>query len=40
LCPKFDPTTFNDGETVNDYVLLLSGMAAHLAMLARGGEGR
>jgi hypothetical protein len=31
---KFDLATFNDGETVEDYALLLSGMAAHLATLS------
>jgi hypothetical protein len=30
---KFDLATFNDGETVKDYVLHLSGMAAYLATL-------
>jgi hypothetical protein len=30
---KFDLVTFDDGETVEDYVLRLSGMAAHLATL-------
>jgi hypothetical protein len=30
---KFDRATFNDGETVEDYALHLSGMAAHLATL-------
>jgi hypothetical protein len=30
---KFDLAIFNDGEIVKDYVLRLSGMAAHLAML-------
>jgi hypothetical protein len=30
---KFDLTTFDDGETVEDYALRLSGMAVHLAML-------
>jgi hypothetical protein len=33
LCQKFDLTTFDDGETVEDYALCLSGMAAHLATL-------
>jgi formylmethanofuran dehydrogenase subunit C len=33
LRQKFDLTTFNDGETVEDYVLCLRGMVAHLAML-------
>jgi hypothetical protein len=36
LCRKFDLTTFDDGETVKDYALHLSGMVAHLATL--GGE--
>jgi hypothetical protein len=30
---KFDLVTFDDGETVEDYALRLSGMAAHLATL-------
>jgi hypothetical protein len=30
---KFDLTTFDDGDTIEDYALCLSGMAAHLAML-------
>jgi hypothetical protein len=30
---KFDLTTFDDGETVVDYALRLSGMVAHLATL-------
>jgi hypothetical protein len=30
---KFDLTTFDDGETIEDYMLCLSGMVAHLAML-------
>jgi hypothetical protein len=30
---KFNLTTFDDGETVEDYVLCLSGMVAHLATL-------
>jgi hypothetical protein len=30
---KFDLTTFNDGETIEDYMLCLSGMAVHLTML-------
>jgi hypothetical protein len=30
---KFDLATFDDGETVEDYALHLSGMAAHLATL-------
>ena len=30
---KFDLATFDDGETVEDYALRLSGMVAHLAML-------
>jgi hypothetical protein len=33
LRQKFDLTTFNDGEAVEDYVLCLRGMVAHLAML-------
>jgi hypothetical protein len=31
---KFDLATFNDGETVEDCVLRLSGMAAHLTTLS------
>jgi hypothetical protein len=34
LRQKFDLATFNDGETVEDYALRLSGMAAHLATLS------
>jgi hypothetical protein len=30
---KFDLATFDDGETVEDYTLRLSGMATHLATL-------
>jgi hypothetical protein len=30
---KFDLTTFDDGETIEDYTLRLSGMAAHLTTL-------
>jgi hypothetical protein len=30
---KFDLATFDDNETVEDYMLRLSGMAAHLATL-------
>jgi hypothetical protein len=33
LRQKFDFTTFDDGETVEDYALCLSSMAAHLATL-------
>jgi hypothetical protein len=33
LCRKFDLATFDDGETVEDYALRLSGMVAHLATL-------
>jgi hypothetical protein len=33
LRQKFDLTTFDDGETIEDYTLCLSGMAAHLATL-------
>jgi hypothetical protein len=33
LCRKFDLTTFDDGETVEDYVLRLSSIAAHLTTL-------
>jgi hypothetical protein len=32
---KFDLTTFDDGETIEDYAVHLSGMAAHLAMLSK-----
>jgi hypothetical protein len=35
LRQKFDLATFDDDETVEDYVLCLSGMAVHLATLAR-----
>jgi hypothetical protein len=31
---KFDLTTFDDSETIEDYTLRLSGMAAHLATLS------
>jgi hypothetical protein len=31
---KFDLITFDDGETIEDYVLRVSGMAAHLATLS------
>jgi hypothetical protein len=31
---KFDLTTFNDGETIEDYALCLSDMVAHLAVLS------
>jgi hypothetical protein len=31
---KFDLTTFNDSETIEDYTLCLSGMAAHLTTLS------
>jgi hypothetical protein len=31
---KFDLTMFDDGATIEDYALCLSGMAAHLAMLS------
>jgi hypothetical protein len=34
LCQKFDLTTFDDGETVENYALRLSGMVAHLATLS------
>jgi hypothetical protein len=33
LCRKFNLTRFDDGETIEDYVLCLSGMAVHLATL-------
>jgi hypothetical protein len=33
LCQKFDLSTFDDSETIEDYVLRLSSMAAHLATL-------
>jgi hypothetical protein len=33
LHQKFDHTMFDDGETIEDYALRLSGMAAHLATL-------
>jgi hypothetical protein len=33
LCRKFDLTMFDDGETVEDYALRLSGMAVHLTTL-------
>jgi hypothetical protein len=33
LRQNFDPTTFNDGETIEDYALRLRGMAAHLTTL-------
>jgi hypothetical protein len=38
---KFNLVTFNDGKTVEDYALRLSGMAAHLTTLneeVKGGE--
>jgi hypothetical protein len=38
---KFDLATFDDGETVEDYALLLSGMVAHLTTIseeAKDGE--
>jgi hypothetical protein len=41
LCRKFDLDTFDDGETVEDYALRLSGMVVHLATLdeeVKGGE--
>jgi hypothetical protein len=41
LRQKFDLATFNDGETVEDYALRLSGIAAHLTTLgeeAKDGE--
>jgi hypothetical protein len=31
---RFDLTTFDDGETVEDYMLRLSGMVAHLTTLS------
>jgi hypothetical protein len=31
---KFELATFDDGETIEDYALRLSGMAAHLATLS------
>jgi hypothetical protein len=34
LRQKFDLATFDDGETIEDYALRLSGMAAHLATLS------
>jgi hypothetical protein len=34
LRQKFNLTKFNDNETIHDYALHLSGMAAHLAMLS------
>jgi hypothetical protein len=34
LCWKFDLTTFDDGETVEDYALCLSDMVVHLATLS------
>jgi hypothetical protein len=34
LRQKFDLTTFDDGETIEDYTWCLSVMAAHLAMLS------
>jgi predicted SpoU family rRNA methylase len=33
LCQKFDLATFNDGETIEDYAMRLSGMVVHLTML-------
>jgi hypothetical protein len=36
LYQKFDPTMFNDGETIVDYTLRRSSMAVHLTTL--GGE--
>jgi hypothetical protein len=33
LCQKFNLAMFNDGETVEDYALRLSGMAVHLTTL-------
>jgi hypothetical protein len=33
LCWKFNLAMFDDGETVEDYVLCLNGMAVHLATL-------
>jgi hypothetical protein len=35
LHQKFNLTTFDDGETVEDYALHLSGMAAHLTTLGK-----
>jgi hypothetical protein len=35
LRQKFDLTMFDDGETVEDYALRLSGMVAHLTMLGK-----
>jgi hypothetical protein len=35
LCQKFNLATFEDGETVEDYALRLSGMAAHLTTLGQ-----
>jgi hypothetical protein len=35
LRQKFDLATFDDDETVEDYVLCLSGMTVHLATLTR-----
>jgi hypothetical protein len=35
LCQKFDLATFDDGETIEDYALRLSGIAAHLTTSAR-----
>jgi hypothetical protein len=34
LCQKFELATFDDGETVENYALHLSGMAVHLTMLS------
>jgi hypothetical protein len=34
LRQKFDLAMFKDGETIEDYVLRLSGMTAHLAMFS------
>jgi hypothetical protein len=34
LCRKFNLATFDNGETVEDYSLYLSGMAAHLTTLS------
>jgi hypothetical protein len=33
LRQKFNLITFNDGETIEDYTVRLSGMVAHLVML-------
>jgi hypothetical protein len=33
LCQKFNLAMFDDGETVEDYALRLSGMAVHLTTL-------